>query len=117
MGTEGEIEIRGNTISIWSKKEPYKNRTSLELLSPSPVYAKTYVNIPVPVPPFAETYKPTVNEFIRCIVENREPLLTGKDARAVLEVCLAAYESVRIGKPVALPLKTKVNMPDIVANL
>jgi len=117
MGTEGEIETRGNTISVWSKKEPYKNRTSLELLSPSPVYAKTYVEIPVPIPPFAEGYKPTVNEFIQCIVEDRKPLLTGKDARAVLEICLAAYESVRIGKPVALPLKTKINVPDIVANL
>jgi len=71
----------------------------------------------VPVPPFAEGHKPTVNEFIQCIVENREPLLTGKDARALLEICLAAYESVRIRKPVALPLKTKINVPDIVANL
>jgi predicted dehydrogenase len=117
IGTEGEIEIKGNTIFIWSKKEPYKNRMSLELLPPNPVYAKTYVEIPVPIPPFAEVYKPTVDEFIRCIVEDREPLLTGKDARAVLEVCLAAYESVRVGKPVTLPLKTKINVPDVVANL
>lgn len=117
IGTEGEIEMRGNTISIWSKKEPYKNRMSLELLPPSPVYAKTYVEISAPAPPFAGGYKSTLDEFIQCMLEDREPLLTGKDARAVLEICLAAYESVRIGKPVALPLKTKVNVPDIVANL
>lgn len=118
IGTDGEIELKDfSTLSIWSKKEPYKNRTSISLLPPPPVYSKSYIEIPVPTPPFAGAFKHTVDEFIGCIAEDREPLHTGEDGRAALEICLAAYESVRTGGPVRIPLKTEVDVPSILANL
>ncbi len=41
-----------------------------------------------------------VDEFARAILEDREPAITGEDARAALAIALAAYESARLGKVV-----------------
>jgi UDP-N-acetylglucosamine 3-dehydrogenase len=43
-----------------------------------------------------------VNEFVRAILEDRKPAITGEDARAALAISLAAYESSASGKVVAL---------------
>jgi UDP-N-acetylglucosamine 3-dehydrogenase len=39
-----------------------------------------------------------VDEFARAIREDREPAITGEDARTVLAIALAAYESARTGR-------------------
>jgi len=49
--------------------------------------------------------------FIECIEQVKQPMLTGEDGRAVLEVICAAYESARTGARVALPFDTKVRRP------
>lgn len=49
--------------------------------------------------------------FIECVRENKEPLETGEDGRAVLELIFAAYESARTGCRVALPFATKAARP------
>jgi len=117
IGTEGEIEVEGGRITIWSRKEPYKNRHSLEMLPPNPVYDTMYAEIPVPTPPRAGGYKGTIDEFIQFLVDDREPLNTAEDAKVSLEVCLAAYESVRTSSVVDLPLKREVDVPAILAEL
>lgn len=43
-----------------------------------------------------------VDEFVRAILEDREPAITGQDARAALAMTLAAYESARRGEVVEL---------------
>jgi predicted dehydrogenase len=43
-----------------------------------------------------------VNEFARTILEDREPAISGEDARAALAITLAAYESSRTGQVVSL---------------
>jgi predicted dehydrogenase len=43
-----------------------------------------------------------VDEFVRAILEDREPAITGEDAKAALAITLAAYESARTGKVVVL---------------
>ena len=43
-----------------------------------------------------------VDEFARAILEDREPAITGEDARAALVIALAAYESARTGRVVSL---------------
>ncbi|GIW46542.1 MAG: dehydrogenase [Deltaproteobacteria bacterium] len=45
-----------------------------------------------------------VDEFVMSILENREPAITGKDARDALEVVVAAYRSSETGTEVTLPL-------------
>ena len=121
IGTEGEIEEKRigaiSTISIWSKKDPYKERQSFEIHPPNLVYDRTYAEKSVPPSPGVEIYKPTVDEFIDYIVTGKEPLGKAEDARVALEVCLAAYLSVKTGEVIKLPLKNDVDVAAILKNL
>jgi UDP-N-acetylglucosamine 3-dehydrogenase len=47
-----------------------------------------------------------LNEFVTAVEENRAPAISGKDARAALEITIAAYQSAQTRAPVALPLRT-----------
>ena len=49
--------------------------------------------------------------FVDCVQNDRKPLLTGEDGRAVLEVIFAAYESARTGRQVSLPFATAAHKP------
>jgi predicted dehydrogenase len=39
-----------------------------------------------------------LTEFVQAVLENREPSITGEDARAALAIVLAAYESAQTGQ-------------------
>ncbi|MFQ5829523.1 MAG: Gfo/Idh/MocA family protein [Candidatus Methylomirabilia bacterium] len=45
-----------------------------------------------------------VDDFITAVGQGREPAITGGDARAALEITIAAYRSAETGQPVSLPL-------------
>ena len=49
--------------------------------------------------------------FVDCVKNDKQPLVTGEDGKAVLEVILAAYESAGTGKKVPLPFKSDVDKP------
>lgn len=49
--------------------------------------------------------------FVDCVRNDRAPLVTGEDGRAVLEVIFAAYESAGSGRKVRLPFKTDADKP------
>ena len=49
--------------------------------------------------------------FVDCVKNDKKPIVTGEDGRAVLEVIYAAYESAGIGKKVYLPFKANVDKP------
>jgi len=49
--------------------------------------------------------------FVDCVRLDLKPEVTGDDARIVLEVLFAAYESARTGRKVKLPFKTKAAKP------
>jgi len=49
--------------------------------------------------------------FVDCVKNDRKPMVTGEDGRAVLEVILAAYESAGSGKKVMLPFHSNVDKP------
>lgn len=49
--------------------------------------------------------------FVDCVQNDRQPLVSGEDARVVLEVLFAAYESARLGKKVELPFETTARRP------
>jgi predicted dehydrogenase len=49
--------------------------------------------------------------FVDCVQNDRKPLVTGEDGRAVLEAVMAAYESARTGGKVALPFASKARKP------
>ena len=49
--------------------------------------------------------------FVDCVQNDKKPLVTGEDGRAVLEVIFTAYESAREGRKVALPFPSKARKP------
>lgn len=49
--------------------------------------------------------------FVDCVKNDKTPLVTGEDGRAVLEVILAAYESAGTGRKVNLPFHSDVDRP------
>ncbi|MDQ4139860.1 MAG: gfo/Idh/MocA family oxidoreductase, partial [Bacteroidota bacterium] len=49
--------------------------------------------------------------FIQCVREDKIPLVTGEDGRAVLEIIYAAYASAGAGKKISLPFTADVAKP------
>ncbi len=49
--------------------------------------------------------------FVDCVKNDKQPLVTGEDGRAVLEAIFACYESARTGRKVVLPFKTSAAKP------
>lgn len=45
--------------------------------------------------------------FVDCVQNDHQPLVTGEDGRAVLEVILAAYESAGTGQKISLPFEPR----------
>jgi predicted dehydrogenase len=43
-------------------------------------------------------------DFLRAVLEDREPMVTGVEGRKVVEIFTAIYRSQRDGKPVKFPL-------------
>ena len=60
---------------------------------------------------FNQGYPQELKHFIGCIRDDRPPLVTGEDGRAVLEIMNAAYRSARIGRKVPLPFRLKTKKP------
>lgn len=60
---------------------------------------------------FNQGYPHELKHFIECVREDKTPLVTGEDGRAVLELIYAAYASAGLGKKVSLPFSPKVSKP------
>ena len=50
-----------------------------------------------------------INDLIDCIEKDRQTRCSAADSRAIIEMIAAVFESHRVGGPVELPLKTRVN--------
>ena len=60
---------------------------------------------------FNQGYPQELKHFVDCVRQDKEPLVTGEDGRAVLEMIYAAYQSARTGEKVPLPFHAKVDKP------
>lgn len=60
---------------------------------------------------FNQGYPQELKHFIDCVLNNKEPLVTGKDGRDVLEIIYAAYASAGQGRKIHLPFAPKVEKP------
>jgi len=49
--------------------------------------------------------------FVDCVLNDRQPLVTGADGKAVLEILFAAYESAGAGRKILLPSPTRADKP------
>jgi myo-inositol 2-dehydrogenase / D-chiro-inositol 1-dehydrogenase len=60
---------------------------------------------------FNQGYPHELKHFIDCVQQDKQPLVTGEDGRAVLEIIYAAYASAGQGKKIQLPFTPKVGKP------
>jgi len=60
---------------------------------------------------FNQGYPQELKHFIECVREDKQPVVTGEDGRAVLEIMMAAYHSAGTGRKVRLPFRTKARKP------
>lgn len=60
---------------------------------------------------FNQGYPHELKHFIECVREDKQPLVTGEDGRAVLEMIYAAYASAGSGQKIKLPFTPKVTKP------
>ncbi|KAA6438379.1 Gfo/Idh/MocA family oxidoreductase [Dyadobacter flavalbus] len=60
---------------------------------------------------FNQGYPQELKHFVDCVRHDQEPLVTGEDGRAVLELIYAAYASAGTGRKVTLPFAPKVEKP------
>jgi len=52
-----------------------------------------------------------MEHFVDCVKNDKKPLVTGEDGRAVMEIVFAAYESAGTGRKVELPFKSSAAKP------
>jgi myo-inositol 2-dehydrogenase / D-chiro-inositol 1-dehydrogenase len=60
---------------------------------------------------FNQGYPHELKHFIECVQQDKEPVVTGEDGRAVLEIIYAAYASAGQGKKIMLPFAPIVEKP------
>jgi predicted dehydrogenase len=60
---------------------------------------------------FNQGYPHELKHFIDCVQEDKQPVVTGEDGRAVLEIIYAAYASAREGRKIMLPFTAHVSRP------
>lgn len=48
-------------------------------------------------------FEEEIRHFVRCVIEDRQPSISPRDARAALEMALAAQRSVETRQPISLP--------------
>ena len=52
-----------------------------------------------------------MEHFVACVRDDREPIVTGADGRAVMEIIHAAYASAGQGRKIELPFESKAKRP------
>ena len=88
LGTEGNLSVNGANdypISLVSTRE-VAHRAELPLGWTFPRYV------------FMEEF----SHFIDCILQDKEPPVTGEDGKAILQIVAAAYESVKTGRTISI---------------
>ena len=91
VGTEGKIQYADkdtNPMLIYTTEKGHELPRYFEFMS-----ATEYA------------FEEEIRHFVRCILDDREPAVSPQDARAVLEMTLAAQRSAETGEAVQLPLR------------
>jgi len=89
IGEKGKIEsdFFGPSLSLYSTNSLASKIKGKIKITPSAFDPK------IPDEALRWSYKKEIDSFLRSIIKNREPPVTGKEAREALKLVLAAYES------------------------
>jgi len=100
QGPDSEFCVYGTEGSIWFSNQPPVGLTlhSVKLQEYNEPKTMDWQAIG------AERYEGMHQHFVNCILEDREPAMSGEEGRKDLEVVLAAYKAYETGMDVKLPL-------------
>lgn len=100
-GALGTISIRGETIVTWDL--PGEERICNGRRFGADISAGSGAADPKGIG--TEGHRVQIADFVAAIREDRDPMVTGEDARRAIEFILAAYRSASLSEPVTLPLQ------------
>ena len=99
-GERGTILVEGETIKKWDVAGE-EDRVSTENGN-SGVDIKVGTAATEPTAVATEGHTAQIRDLCRAIIDDRDPMVTGEEARKSIEIILAIYESARTGKQVPL---------------
>lgn len=94
----------GAAVSVWEQPEGQQGVNDLWSLPGEESFRAVWEGEDKGKPGFPLFHVLQIQDFLRAVIDDRQPAVTGTDARKSLEVILAIYESSRTGQPVRLPM-------------
>ena len=91
-------------VSLWEQPEGTAAIIDLWTIEGQEEYNDPFAPDREHLPGFPEFHRLQIQDFVRAVLDDREPAVTGAEARKALEIILAIYHSSRTGLPVRLPL-------------
>jgi predicted dehydrogenase len=104
-GQEARFEVHGERGSIVYADSGFKLWSLMDSDETAPDVEPAISSSNDPLNMSASGHIALVADMIAAIREDRDPLITGEDARRTVEVILAIYESALTGKEVVLPVE------------
>jgi len=101
-GEKGSILIGGEGIERWITGGP--DGKPIDKLKSKKETKKTKQAITSPTSIATLGHQIQVQDMVKAIKENREPIVSGEEGKKSLEIILGIYKSSKSGKPVKLPL-------------
>ncbi len=101
-----KVAVHGTSnamVSVWEQPEGNAGIIDLWTVQGQEEHSDVFAEGRERVPGFPEFHRLQIQDFVRAVQEDREPAVTGAEARKALEIILAIYQSSRTGLPVRLP--------------
>jgi len=96
----------GATISVWERNEGELGVNDVWSIPGEEMLREHWLAEDDGKEGFPDYHILQIQEFLRSVLADREPAVTGAEARKSLEIILAIYESSRTGLPISLPMPT-----------
>ncbi len=106
-----KVAVHGSnsaTLSVWEQPEGVVGVNDLWTVLGEEEYHDLLAPDVQTEPGFPAYHRLQIADFVQAIIDDREPAVTGAEARKALEIILAIYQSSRSGLPVKLPLDRTV---------
>jgi len=102
-----KVAVHGTSnamLSVWEQPESVAGVNDLWTVAGEEEHIDVFEAGLEKQPGFPEFHRLQIQDFVRAVRDDREPAVTGAEARKALEIILAIYQSSRTGLPVRLPL-------------
>jgi UDP-N-acetyl-2-amino-2-deoxyglucuronate dehydrogenase len=102
-----KVAVHGTSnamVSVWEQPEGNAGVIDLWTIQGQEEHRDVFAEGRERVPGFPEFHRLQIQDFVHAVRDDREPAVTGAEARKALEIILAIYHSSRTGLPVRFPL-------------